>query len=171
MSGTAAEAFLREHGAALAHNLAADCWRAAQEICTALGAQGQLPAGVTPEGVLRVVLSMRATLELMAVDHRFGTPAHDALLEAMSAHYERALLASGRFTSWIAAAHETMRRSENPREWLRIHAMNALDTRDPEAETFHLALGYGLRVGPSIAEVVATNIGPADGDAPSPDVP
>lgn len=155
---TSAEAFLREHGAALAHNLAADCWRAAQEICAALGAQGQLPAGVAPEGVLQVVLSMRATLELMAVDHRYGTPAHDALLDAMSAHYERTLLARGRFTTWIGAAHETMRRSENPREWLRIHAMNALGTRDPEAETFHLALGYGLRVGPAIAEVVASNL-------------
>jgi hypothetical protein len=105
-----------------------------------------------------VLLSLRATLELMAVEHRFGEPAHDALLAAMDDYYSRMLLQRGRFTTWIAAAHETMRRSENPRDWLRIHAQNLLGTRDPEADVFHTALAYGLRVGDPIVAVIEANV-------------
>jgi hypothetical protein len=162
MSVDAAERFVAEHGAALAHNLGHDCLAAAQEICRSMEEAGALPAGVTVPRVLQVILSLRATLELMAVEHRFGTPAHDRLLAAMTGHYDRTLLARGSFTTWIAAAHETMRRSDDARQWLRIHAMNLLGTRDPEAQLFHTALGYGLRAGASIAEVVATNTGEAE---------
>lgn len=153
------EEFLREHGEALAHNLGHDCFTASREICASMAQADALPAGVTPDAVLPVVLSLRATLELMAVEHRYGTAAHDLLLAAMARHYERTLLARGRFTTWIAAAHETMRRSEDPRQWMRIHAMNLLGTREPEAALFHTALGYGLRVGPAIADVVEANVG------------
>jgi hypothetical protein len=159
---TAAEAFLAGHGEALAHNLGHDCWRAAEDICRSMAEAGQLPAGVTPERTLQVILSLRATLELMAVEHRFGTPAHDRLLAAMDDYYSRTLLRSGRFTTWIAAAHETMRRSADPRQWMTIHAMQLLHTTEPAAATFHLALGYGLRAGASIATVVAANTEPAE---------
>jgi len=154
---TTPEAFVRAHGESLAHNLGHHCLRAAEEICRSLARDDALPPGVTANGVLQVLLSLRATLELMAVEHRFGTPTHDALLEAMDDYYSRTLLVRGRFTTWIAAAHETMRRSENPRDWLRIHAMNLLGTRDPEAAPFHTALAYGLRVGDPLVVVVVAN--------------
>ncbi|CAA9350055.1 MAG: hypothetical protein AVDCRST_MAG11-3464 [uncultured Gemmatimonadaceae bacterium] len=153
----AAEAFVRAHGEALAHNLGHHCLTAAQEICARLAPDGALPPGATPTTVLPVILSLRATLELMAVEHRFGEPAHDALLAAMSAYYERTLLARGRFVSWIAAAHETMRRSEDARDWPRIHAMNLLATREPEHAIFHTALVYGLRAGDPIVAVIEAN--------------
>jgi hypothetical protein len=152
------EEFIRSYGEALAHNLGHHCVTASRELCTSLARDGALPPGVTETGLLKVLLSLRATLELMAVEHRFGEPAHDALLAAMSAYYERTLLERGRFTSWIAAAHETMRRSENPRDWPRIHAENLLGTRDPEASIFHTALVYGLRAGDPIVAVVEANV-------------
>ncbi|HEU4699120.1 MAG TPA: hypothetical protein VFS40_08070 [Gemmatimonadales bacterium] len=119
---------------------------------------------MTINGVLQVVLSLRATLELMAVEHRFGTPAHDRLLAAMEAYYGRTLLAQGSFRTWIAAAHATMRRSDDARQWLRLHAEQLLGTREPGDAMFHLALGYGLRVGASIATVVAENVGGTAGE-------
>ena len=151
------EQFIRSYGEALAHNLGHHSVASARELCASLARDGALPAGVSETGVLKVLLSLRATLELMAVEHRFGEPAHDALLAAMSDYYERTLLERGRFTSWIAAAHETMRRSENPRDWLRIHAENLLGTREPEASVFHTALVYGLRVGDPIVAVIEAN--------------
>ena len=154
------DAFVRAHGESLAHNLGHHCLTAAQEICAALARDGALPAGVTPTRVLQVILSLRATLELMAVEHRFGEPAHDALLAAMCAYYERTLLERGRFTTWIAAAHETMRRSENARDWPRIHAMNLLGTREPGDALFHTALVYGLHVGDPIVAVIEANTTP-----------
>lgn len=147
-------AFLRAHGEAIVHNLGHDCLRASREICEQLHAQGALPDQATVNEVMQVILSMRATLELMAVEHRFGAEAHDALLDAMLAYYDRTLLRQGSFTTWIAAAHETMRRSENPRDWLRIHAEQLLGTHEPEDTIFHTALGYGLRVGPAVVDVV-----------------
>jgi len=159
---TAAERFLAEHGEALAHNLGHDCWRAAEDICRSMADAGQLPEGVTPERTLQVILSLRATLELMTVEQRFGTPAHDRLLAAMDGHYSRTLLQRGSFLVWIAAAHETMRRSPDPRRWMTIHAMQLLRTTEPAAAAFHLALGYGLRAGASITTVVAANIEPAE---------
>lgn len=151
---TSPVALLRAHGEAIVHNLGHDCLRAAREICEQLHAQDRLPAQATVNEVLQVILSLRATLELMAVEHRFGGEAHDALLDAMLAYYDRTLLRQGSFTTWIAAAHETMRRSENPRDWLRIHAEQLLGTRDPDDAVFHLALGYGLRAGPAIVDVI-----------------
>lgn len=151
-------AFLDDHATALVHNLGHDCWQAAEEICRALETAGALPAGVGATDAFRVILSLRATLELMAVEHRFGTEAHDQVLAAMEAYYERTVLERGRFTTWIAAAHETMRRSPNPREWMRIHAMALLGTRDPEAATFHMALGYGYHAGTSLATAIAANV-------------
>lgn len=151
---------MREHGEALAHNLGHHTLTAAQEIHRSLSEAGALPAGVTVPGVMQVLLSLRATLELMAVEHRFGEGAHDALLAAMNDYYSRTVLERGRFTTWVAAAHETMRRSENPRAWLRIHAMNLLGTRDPEASVFHTALGYGLNVGDPIVAVIEANTAP-----------
>lgn len=147
-------AFLDDHATALVHNLGHDCWQAAEEICRALETAGALPAGVGATDAFRVILSLRATLELMAVEHRFGAAAHDVLLAAMTDYYDRTLLARGSFTTWIAAAHETMRRSENPRDWMRIHAEHTLDTEEPRDALFHTALGYGLRVGASIVNVV-----------------
>jgi hypothetical protein len=151
------EEFLREHGEAVAHNLGHHVLVAAQELCASLARDGALPAGVTVPRLVQLLLSLRATLELMAVEHRFGEPAHDALLAAMSAYYERTLLERGRFTTWVAAAHETMRRSENAREWPRIHAMNLLGTREPEDTLFHTALVYGLHVGDPIVAVIEAN--------------
>jgi hypothetical protein len=154
----AAEAFVHAYGEALAHNLGHHCFAAAGELCASLARDGALPAGVTPDRLMRVLLSLRATLELMAVERRFGEPAHDALLGAMEAYYGRTLLERGRFVTWIAAAHETMRRSENPRDWLRIHAMNLLRTREPEDGVFHTSLAYGMRVGDPIVAVIEANL-------------
>ena len=150
--------FLDDHATALVHNLGHDCWRAADEICRSLEAAGALPPGVGVSDTFRVILSLRATLELMAVEHRFGAEAHDQVLAAMEAYYARTVLERGRFASWIAAAHETMRRSANPRDWMRIHAMELLGTREPEAATFHLALGYGYHAGTSLATAIAANV-------------
>jgi hypothetical protein len=158
----APEAFVARYGDALAHNLAHHCHVAARDLVAALREAAQLPAGVEEDGVFRVLLSMRATLELMAVEQRFGTPAHDALLAAMAAQYERALLAPGaRFVTWIRAAHETMRREPDARRWLARHAEATLGTREPEAGVLHAGLGYGLRTGDAIADVVAANVGEA----------
>jgi hypothetical protein len=154
---TAAE-LLERHGEALAHNLGHDVYHAAEEICRSLAESGNLPEGVDARGAFQVIMSLRATLELMAVEHRFGEQAHDVLLRIMDAYYSRTLLAGGSFIAWIAAAHETMRRSERPREWMRIHAENVLGTREPEAALFHVALGYGYHVGASIATVIEENI-------------
>lgn len=151
-------AFLDAHGTDLVHNLGHDCWVAAQELCARLAEQGALPPGVTATGTFRVVLSMRATVELMALEHRFGRAVHDRVLATMTDYYGRTLLERGSFASWIAAAHESMRRTENPRAWMRIHAMNVLGTRDPEAETFHLALGYAWHAGASLVTVLEANV-------------
>ena len=156
--------FLDDHATALVHNLGHDCWTAAAEICRSLETAGALPAGVGVTDTFRVILSLRATLELMAVEHRFGAEAHDQVLAAMEAYYGRTVLERGRFTTWIAAAHETMRRTANPRDWMRLHAEALLGTREPEAATFHLALGYGYHAGTSLATAIAANV---DGDVPA----
>jgi len=150
--------FVAAHGAELAQGLARDCFRAATDLCASLADGGALPEQVTVEGLFQVLLSFRATLELMAVEHRFGTPAHDRVLAAMESEYGRTVVAKGSFLTWIAAAHETMRRSENPRDWLRIHAENLLATRQGEHDVFHAALGYGLRVGPPLVESIEAGL-------------
>jgi len=157
---TAAASFAAEHGDALAYDLAHYCWRAAEELHASLAATVALPQGVRVADLFRVFLSLRATLELMAVEHRFGTAAHDGLLAAMLARYDRTVLERGSFTAWIAAAHETMRRSADPRDWLRLHAMALLGTRSPEDDVFHSALAYGLRAGPAIASVMEHHLAP-----------
>lgn len=159
-----AATFVATHGDALAHNLGHHCFVAARDLVAALRDADQLPAGVTEDGVFRVLLSMRATLELMAVEQRFGTPVHDALLAAMTAHYERTLLAPGaRFVTWIRAAHETIRREPDARRWLVRHAELTLGTREPEAAVLHAGLGYGLRTGDAVADVIEANVGSAGG--------
>lgn len=157
-----AAAFVAEYGEALAHNLGHHVFVAAEELCGALAPQGALPEGVTPERLLPVLLSLRATLELMAVDKRHGTAAHDALVAAMRAHYGRTLLARGDFLSSIRAAHETMRRSTDARDWPRLHAEALLGTREPEHALFHTALVYCLRRGDPIADVIDANLGSVD---------
>ena len=108
-----------------------------------------------------MVLSLRATLELMAVERRHGAAAHDALLAAMRAYYGRTLLARGDFVSGVRAAHETMRRSADPRAWPRLHAEALLGTREPEHALFHTALVYALRRGDAVADVIDLNLAPA----------
>jgi len=149
---------IEQYGDALAHNLGHHVLTAAQELCGALAERGELPDGVTPERLLPALLSLRATLELMAVEKRHGTAAHDALLAAMRRYYGRTLLARGDFLTGIRAAHETMRRSSDARDWPRLHAEALLGTREPEHALFHTALVYGLRRGDAIADVLDVNL-------------
>jgi hypothetical protein len=159
-----AVAFVRAHGEDLAHNLGHHCLVAAQQIVAAMRQSDALPAGVTEPRLMQVLLSMRATIELMAVERRHGEAAHDALLAAMTAYYERTLLAGGRFVTWIRAAHETMRRTPDARRWLTVHALQALGTRELEDARFHTALGYALHVGDAIVDVVEANVTAPGGD-------
>ncbi|HZF66474.1 MAG TPA: hypothetical protein VEZ47_00345 [Gemmatirosa sp.] len=155
--------FIAQYGDSLAHNLGHHVLVASQELCAALAERGELPEGVTAERLLPVLLSLRATLELMAVDKRHGTAAHDALVAAMRDYYNRTLLARGDFLSGIRAAHETMRRSSDARDWPRLHAEALLGTREPEHALFHTALVYGLRRGDAIADVLDANLAEARG--------
>lgn len=156
-------AFVAEHGEALAHNLGVHVFRAARELCEALAPQGALPEGVTAERLFPVLLSLRATLELMAVEKRHGSAAHDALLAAMRAYYGRTVLQRGDFLASIRAAHETMRRSPDARAWPRLHAEALLGTREPEHAVFHVGLVYGLRAGDAVADVIEVNLADAAG--------
>lgn len=96
----------------------------------------------------------------MAVEHRFGTPAHDVLLAALTRHFEATVAPPGRFHVWVAAAHETIRRAPDPRAWMAAHARAALGTVDSDHATFHTALAYAWHVGPSIVTVVERHLLP-----------
>ena len=58
----------------------------------------------------------------------------------------------------LQAYKQATQRSENPRDWLRIHAMNLLRTREPEDGVFHTSLAYGMRVGDPIVAVIEANL-------------
>jgi hypothetical protein len=116
---------------------------ASQELCAALAERGELPEGVTAERLLPVLLSLRATLELMAVEKRHGTAAHDALLAAMRRYYGRTLLARGDFLSGHPRAPRDHAPLERRARLAALHAEALLGTREPEHALFHTALVYG----------------------------
>jgi hypothetical protein len=156
-SSIEAEEFVSKHGEAMAQNIGYYCAAAGKRVTVLLEEQNALPPNVDLSGILQVLLSLRATIELNAVERRFGKAARDGLQSAMDKYFNAVGVCRGPFVTWVNAAEQTMAASTRPADWLRIHAVNLLDTRDPDDEVFHLLLGEGFAEGASLVDVIVEN--------------
>lgn len=150
------ERVIAEDGHILAQNLAYHCIATVKDVIDALESHGVVPAGVDLTRASLVVLSIRAAVDLQAINAKYGKRAANLMLQALDKHYSATGLvtAAGGFTAWVAAARKTMAKHADPGDWVRAQCVALLDTRDPEDELFHLALVPGVTAGTPLSSAI-----------------
>lgn len=151
------EAFIDENAAKLVHNLAHYSAAGAKEVTDALG--DHVPLSLTTDTIFLFLFSLRATIEAQGVQRKFGDRAYRRILSAIDDLYRSAFAEghaqTGAFSqSLMRDVEVSISKSQDPREWVRIHAVRTLETQDPQHEMFHLCLTKVIANGEPIAAVV-----------------
>ncbi len=136
--------FIEANGEKLIHNLAHYSAVGSREVCEAL--KGQLPHHLNMDTIFMFLFSFRFTIESLGIKTKFGDAAYNHLLSTIDKFYHmnfrEAELNTGPFSnSLMRDVMISISSAEDPRDWIWIHAVRTLETRDPEDELFHLCLG------------------------------
>lgn len=151
------ERFIAESADKLVHSLAHHCATGAKEVADALGEH--VPPNLTVDTLFLFLFSLRGTMEALGVERKFGKRAYQSLMFAIERLYQskfpEVFSKTGPFSqSLMRDVVVSMSKSPDPREWIRIHAVRSLQTRDPEDEMLHLCLAKVFTNGQPIAAVV-----------------
>jgi hypothetical protein len=151
------EKFIEQNADALVQNLAHYSALSAKEINDALGEQ--MPPNLNVDAIFLFIFSLRGTIDALAVKNRFGDRAHNRVVHALDKIYQvsfrKAWTDTGQFSqSLMRDVKISISESSDPADWIRIHSIRTLETRDPEDELFHVALASAFTKGESIVETV-----------------
>ena len=151
------EKFIEENADKLAHNLAHFCATGAKEVADALGEH--VPSNLGSDTIFLFLFSLRGTFEALGVETKFGKRPYQFIIAAIDRLYQatfpEAYSETGAFSqSLMKDVVVSMGKSSDPREWIRIHAIRTLQTKDPEDEMFHLCLAKVISNSQPIAAVV-----------------
>jgi hypothetical protein len=97
---------------------------------------------------------MKFSMELALLKRWYGTEVAALVAEEGIRSFSKEIHPN--FANLVHAAQHTMLNNSDPREWIRIHCIGYLETKDPEDELFHAALGYAITNMASLEELVPT---------------
>lgn len=151
------ETFIDENADKLVYNLAYFCAAGAKEVTEVL--KDHLPNDLNTDTIFLFLFSMRATIEVGGVRNKFRERAYQRILTAIDSHYRatfsQAAAETGPFsTSLMRDVEASISQSPDPREWIRIHAVRTLQTKDLDDELCHLCLAKVFWTGEPIVNVV-----------------
>jgi hypothetical protein len=151
------EKFIENNADKLVNNLAHYCAAGAKEVVEALGEH--VPMNLNVDTIFLFLFSLRGTIEALGVEKKFGKRAYQFIVPAIErlyqARFPETYSETGAFSqSLMMDVAVSMRQSPDPREWIRVHAIRTLETKDPENEMFHLCLVKVFTNGQPIAAVV-----------------
>jgi hypothetical protein len=151
------EKFIDQNADGLVQNLAHFCATGAKDVSDSLGER--LPHNLDTDIIVLFLFSLRGTIDALGVKNKFGKHAFNTIVRALDKLYEaafpQAYCSTGTFSkSLMKDVGLSISESSNPNEWIRIHSIRSLETKDPDDELFHLALAKVLTSGESILAAV-----------------
>ncbi|MCK5663568.1 MAG: hypothetical protein KAI17_08780 [Thiotrichaceae bacterium] len=147
---TKQQKFIIENAENLVRQLASECASSTKEIMSVI--PKSIPKNVTEDDVFKAILSMKYSIELAELGKRYGMEAVTAFAKEGISTFSKEI--HPMFPSLIEAAQQTMINNPDPSEWIRVHCKNYLETKDPENELFHVAVGHSVSNVVSIEDLV-----------------
>lgn len=151
------EKFIEQNADGLVHNLAYYSAASAKDVVNELG--NHSPPNLNVDVVFLFLFSLRGTIDALGVRNRFGKRAHKTIIAALDKLYEASFpdahACTGTFSqSLMQDVQASLNESSNPIDWIRIHSMRTLETKDPQDELFHAALARVFGSGESMLATI-----------------
>lgn len=151
------EKFIEKQADTLARNLAFNCASGAREVVDVLGTN--VPGTLSLNAIFLFLFSLRSTIEAIGVESKFGPRARMSVVRALDRLYEESCrevwTKTGPFSeSLMSDAKNSVSQSSNPVEWIRIHSVRTLETKDPDDELFHMMLVGVFTKGESLVTTI-----------------